>query len=316
MSLSEASRPRAQKEGNASRKKAPERVREVLEALWEALEIRQGIPPEVSDVLVPREGGMGKQIVVWSSREEWEAVVDLDRTWRKLRLPSLRPVFPTVYLTGYKTGRVVVEFDTFSLSRERAIFSCYNSSDWARKKLENLKIFRPLLRLFGIEDLEEALEALLTLENGEVRRIGPYVLVKTTRLVALHKGKLFGDLVLDGKFLEGGRVALRYPSGVEVAFEPSGDFVQGWPVLKGLSILWEGEEFFYNGGGFPYWGEIPDDELVTKILRHALRAGVPKRSSPRMKALIEELKGSRSPLKALEDPRFLRKVHLRALSFF
>jgi hypothetical protein len=209
------------KEGRVSRKEALDRARMALEALWEALEIRQGVPPEVADALVPREGGTGKQIVVWSSREGWEVVVDLDRMWRKLRFPSLRLAFPTVYLTGYKTGRVVVEFDNFSLSQERTIFSCY-SSDRAREELEDLKIFRPLLRLFGIEDLEGALKALLTLENGEVRRVGPYVLVKTTRLVALHKGRLFGDLALDAKFLMGGRVDFRYPNGVDVAFEPSG----------------------------------------------------------------------------------------------
>lgn len=303
------------KEGRVSRKEALDRARRVLEALWEALEIRQGVPPEVADALVPREEGRGKEIIVWSSRERWEAVVDLDRMWRKLRFPSLRLAFPTVYLTGYKTGRVVVEFGNFSLSQERTVFSCH-SLDRAREDLEDLKIFRPLLRVLGIEDLEEALEALLTLETGEVRRVGPYVLLKTMRLLALHKGKLFGDLALDGKFLEGERVALRYPSGVEVAFEPSGTFVEGWPVLKGLSIVWEGDEFFYNGNGFPYWGEIPDDELLTKIFRHALRAGVPKGNSPRMEALIEELKRCRSPLKALEDPRFLRKVYLRALSLF
>jgi hypothetical protein len=303
------------KEGRVSRKEALDRARRVLEALWEALEIRQGVPPEVADALVPREEGRGKEIIVWSSRERWEAVVDLDRMWRKLRFPSLRLAFPTVYLTGYKTGRVVVEFGNFSLSQERTVFSCH-SLDRAREELEDLKIFRPLLRVLGIEDLEEALEALLTLETGEVRRVGPYVLLKTVRLLALHKGKLFGDLALDGKFLEGERVALRYPSGVEVAFEPLGGFVQGWPVLKGLSIVWEGDEFFYNGNGFPYWGEIPDDELLTKIFRHALRAGVPKGNSPRMEALIEELKRSRSPLKALEDPRFLRRVYLRALSLF
>lgn len=303
------------KEGRVSRKGALDRVRRVLEALWEALEIGQGVPSEVTDALVPREGGVGKQIAIRPSREGWEVVVELERFWRKLRLASLRLAFPEVYLTGYESGRVVVEFDNFSLSQERTIFSCY-SSNRAREGLENLKIFRPLLRLFGIEDLEEALEVLLTLENGGVQRVGPYVLVRTWGLVALHKGRLFGDLALDGKFLMKERVSLRYPSGVEVAFEPSGAFVQGWPVLKGLSVIWDGDEFFYNGNGFPYWGEIPDDKLLTKIFRHALRAGVPRGDSPRMEALIEELKRSRSPLKALEDPRFLRKVHLRTLSFF
>jgi len=293
------------------RKKAIDRVRRVLEALWEALEIRQGVPPEVSDVLLPRKEGKGKLITIRPSREGCE-VVELDEPWKKAYLTSHRPVFPKVYLTGYETGRVVVEFGNFSLSQERVVFSCY-SPNWAREKLKDLRIFRPLLRAFGIEDLEEALEILLTLENGEFRRVGPYLLVKTLILATLHKGELFGDLALDAKFLMGERVVFRYPSGVEVAFKPFGTFVQGWPVFKGLSIIWEEDEFFYNGNGFPYWKDIPDGEIVNKMFSYALRAGAMRRSSPRMEALIEELKKRRSPLRALREPRFLQEVCLRAL---
>jgi hypothetical protein len=57
------------KEGRVSRKEALDRARRVLEALWKALEIRQGVPLEVADALVPREGGAGKEIIVWFSRE-------------------------------------------------------------------------------------------------------------------------------------------------------------------------------------------------------------------------------------------------------
>ena len=294
-----------------SRKKAIDQVRRVLEALWEALKIRQGVPPEVSDVLLPRKEGKGKLITIRPSREGCE-VVELDEPWKKAYLTSHRLVFPKVYLTGYETGRVVVGFGNFSPSPERTVFSCY-SPDRAREELRDLRIFRPLLRAFGIEDLEEALEVLLTLENGEFRRVGPYLLVKTWRLLALHKGRLFGNPALDAKFLMGERVVFRYPSGVEVTFTPLGTFVQGWPNLMGLSVVWKEGEFFWKGVGFPYWKDIPDDETINKIFRYALRAGAMRRSSPRMEALIEELKKRRSPLRALREPRLLQEVCLRAL---
>jgi hypothetical protein len=291
-----------------SRKEALCRVRGVLEALWEALEIRQGIPPEVSNILVPREEGTGKQIAIRPSREGWEAIVELDELWKKVRL-----AFPAIYLTGYKTGRVVVEFGNFLLSQERIIFSCY-SPDQAREKLEDLRIFRPLLRVFGIEDLEGALEVLLTLENGEFQRVGPYVLVRTWGLLALHKGKLFGDLALDAKFLMQKRVTLRYPTGIKVVFEPSGIFIQGWPVLKRVRIIWEEGEFFYNGEGFPYWKDVPDDELLDKMFSFAVWGGLMKRSSPKIEALITELRRCRFPLKELGKPHFLQKVCLEIFS--
>ncbi len=235
-SESGASKPRSQKERKVSRKEALDRVRRVLQALWEALEIRHEVLPEVIDVLVPRERGVGKQIAIRPSGEGWEAVVELDRLQRKLRFASLRFVFPEVYLTGYKTGRVVVEFGSFSLSQERVVFSCYNP-DRARKELEDLKIFRPLLRVFGIEDLEETLEVLLTLKDGEVRRVGPYLLVRTRRLLALQKGKLFGDLALDGKFLKA-QVSPEGPRGPSLSPEglPEGSL----PLLDEVERGFEG----------------------------------------------------------------------------
>lgn len=298
-----------------SREEILSRTRRVLKALWEALEIHQEVPREVSNALVPKQKDSANGATIWPPREGQEAVVELeelDWPFKKVCFKSMRSTFPVIYLTGYRTGRVVVEFGEFFLAQERAIFSCY-SPDLAKEELKDLRIFRPLLRALGLEDLEEALEVLLTLEDGAIRRIGPYTLVRARKLLALHRGKLFGDLALDAKLLTGEPVTLRYPNGIEVVFEPSGTFVLGWPALKSLRLLWEEGEFFCETE-FPYCKEAPKGEPFNRMFSFALKTGVQKKSSLRMEILIEELKKHRFPLRELEKPRLLQEVCLKALS--
>jgi hypothetical protein len=174
------------------------------------------------------------------------------------------------------------------------------------------------LAALGLSDLEGALEVLSRLENGEVRREGPYLLVREGDTRILRRGEFLGSPKLDAAFFLGGRVSLSYPRGLEIALK--GEIVfEDNVVLRKFALRFEGEEARHDGtregkgfsesaaGDLRYW--------FTSLMRGALKAELEKAPlSPKMRALVEELARSEDPLEAPKDEAFFRRVELKLLT--
>jgi hypothetical protein len=182
----------------------------------------------------------------------------------------------------------------------------------ALKEVASLSsLFAPL----GLSDLEEALEVLAELKEGELRKEGPYFFLRRGGYRALHKGRLLGESELDARLLFGERVVLRRPGYVGVALKREAlvGSVRGWLQLESLVLFWEGKPFpFRRSLGLGV--RLPDEDPIGEVFGHAVRKADVEGASPRMRGLVEELREYPSPLKALEDPELLRRATLRALS--
>jgi hypothetical protein len=289
------------------------RVGEVVDGLWRALGASSPPPLEVRKALE-----RGDRVGVWcSERFSGQALVDLGRRRGSLRVPSALRLEASVVLKGSKGGEVALEVEApFSLFARRAKASLY-AEDLAKvKEARRLAgAFRPLFEALGLADLEAALLALATLEDGEARREGPYVLARKGELFALRRGGLLGTPALDGAFLTGGeRVVLAHGGGLEVALRtrPGGKFV--W--LSEVEVRWGEEAARYRG-----WSpavEVAEEGVPGTLLRKTLEVwlkGSPwSWESPKVRTLVEELARAEDPLEALKDPGFLRRMRLRALA--
>jgi hypothetical protein len=297
------------------RRNALRRVMEVLEGLWEALGI-SGLPPlEVAEILVER----GREVVVRPSLTEDGAVVEGDALPLYLRLSSRLLTFPRVRLTGDARGDVEVEVEKIFARRGKVFYTAYHVSE-VSKGVEVVRLFQPLFEALGLGDLGNALEALLGLEDGEVRMEGEYLLVRRGYFL-LKRGSLLGDFALDEAFFTLKEVKLSFPGGVELALRGRG-FYRGMVHLTELRVRWEGEEVRLGGGqGIGNWvgaqanGRDPIGELVRKQVGRDLKVLDPP-PSPKMWALLEVLAEKRRPLEALKREDFLREVLLAALSRF
>ncbi len=186
---------------------------------------------------------------------------------------------------------------------------------WVEVALAEARSFPSFLAALGLSDLEGALAALLVLEDGEVRREGPYLLVREGSAWFLRRGAVFESPDLDAALLTRRRVALSYPRGLEVSlkgFLRSEQYVH----LEEFALRFEGEEARYKGKGL-FWGSAAGDlrYRLACLMRGSLRKELEKASqSPKMRALVEELAESEDPLEAPKDEAFFRRVELRLLA--
>jgi hypothetical protein len=180
--------------------------------------------------------------------------------------------------------------------------------------LGRVKVLRPLFLALDLGDLEEALEALANLEEGEARTWGPYFLAREGDFRALRRGTLFGDPALDKAFLLGGEVTLSYPHGVTVALQAS--LWKHSVGLSGMRLGWGGEVVRVGYTLGSDWNAL-DRNPVTSLVRRGLYWGLdrPRTTlSPKMEALVQELRESEDPLEVLKTEAFFRRVRLRVLS--
>jgi hypothetical protein len=287
-------------------------TKEALEGLWKALEVLSP-PAELEEVL--RRGGWFQ---AWRSEflQEQSVLFQLEgRGAISHSLPSPSPPLGTFSLKAWG-GRVEVRIPpALFVRRERAYLRTWKPKE-VELALRGVKRLRPLFGALGLADLEEAIEALLGLEDEEARQRGPYVLVRRGDFHALRRGDLFGDLLLDKDFLVGRRpVVLSYPHGVKIALW--GFFSDASITLSKTEIRWEGEvaRLGITPGGC--WNAL-DRDPIPPLVRQGVRwgRGAHLSLSPRMSALIDELGEAEDPLEALKTDEFFRRVHMRALSLF
>jgi hypothetical protein len=231
----------AEKAEKRGRRKALRRAMEVLEGLWKALGIPQPPPLEVAETLVEGE----RRVVVWSSHGEGEAVVDRGTRLPYLRLPTPLLTFPWVRLTGDARGDVEVEVENIFARRGKVFYTAFHVSE-VSKRVEVVRLFRPLFEALGLGDLGDALEALKGLEDDKARKKGEYLLLRRGYLL-LRRGYLLGDFALDKAFLALEEVRLSFPGGVEL-FLRGGGFDRGLVHLAELKVRWGGEEVRFGGG--------------------------------------------------------------------
>jgi hypothetical protein len=89
----------------------------------------------------------------------------------------------------------------------------------------------------GFSDLEDAIEALLALGEGEERVEGGYILARSGGFWALWRGTFLGDPNLDVALLAGQKVGLPPIEGVALSFKVR--FMCSKVYVDRLDIGWE-----------------------------------------------------------------------------
>ncbi len=296
---------------------ARRRTREALEGLWRTLGVPSP-PPGVEKTL--HEGGW---VELWHPDVRRDPASGRERGLLRLEgggeieVPPLPPSFKGFFAFRARSGRVEVRVSPWLFARRgRAYLRTFDPQE-AERVLEGVGLLRPLFEAMDLRDLEEALDVLLRgLEDGEARTHGQYFLAREGRFRALRRGSLLGSPPLDKAFLLGGRVVLSYPQGVEVALR--GTFPGHEIGLEEMELRWGGETALFKkelGGSWNALDERPLASLVRRALRWGQRTAESE-LSPRMNALIEELRESEDPLEAPRAEDFFRRVHMRALSGF
>jgi hypothetical protein len=291
-------------------KEARRRVRGVVQGLWDSLGIRLPPLPEVEKLLW--RGGSAK---LWCTKDPpGYTVLDMGKKGTLL-LPFSLDIVPTVTLEGSKAGDVVLSawgWYTFFAQAERAFLNA-DTLNKVEEVSGVVRVFSPLLRVFGLEGLEGALEELKGLKEDEVQVEGPYVLARRGGLWTLLFGTLFGSPALDAAFVLGEEVVFSYPQGLEIALRGS---LHKYKVdASEMEVRWEGEVARHRE---PYPGvELTDRHFPEALVRKTVKEWLREWKAPRsvkIRALLQELIEAEDPLEAPKDPEFFRRVQLRALA--
>jgi len=218
---------------------ARRRTREALEGLWKTLGVPSP-PPGVEKTL--HEGGW---VELWHPDVRRNATSGRERGLLRLEgggeieVPPLPSSLKGFFAFRARSGRVEVKLSpSFFARRGRAYLRTFDPEE-AERVLEGVGLLRPLFEAMGLSDLEEALDLLRKLEDGEARMEGHYFLAREGRFRALRRGSLLGSPTLDKAFLKGERVVLSYPQGMEMALQ--GSFPGHEIGLEEMELRWEGE---------------------------------------------------------------------------
>jgi hypothetical protein len=293
-------------------REAARETKKALEGLWKALDISS--PPSWVDGVL--RAGSWVAVKVDEGEERPEAIVWAPEKARvRLPLPSPRSGTGGFQLTAC-VGRTEVEVPSGLLARRGRAFLRTQSLEKVKEAAEVVRAFRPLFEAMDLADLEAALRALAGLKNGEVRVEGPHVLLRERGVWALRTGLVLEDPSSTKDFLTKGKAVLSYPDGVEVTLK--GHF--WWERRLGLEelvIRWQGEVVRFRTASDrpdPHADPLDEDPVGKMVRRIVGQTPRPSAPSPRMKALIEELRASENPLEALKGASFFKRLHLRALS--
>ncbi len=304
--------PEADHEALAKRvlREAKEWTMGVLDGLWRALDISFR-PPWLERAL---DAGYWMTVTLRKGREEPEVVLWVPRG-EDFRLPLRRSAARSFQLVA-RIGRVRVEVAPGLFARRGRVFLQAQGPQEMEEAIGVARAFRPLFQAMDLADLEDLLEALAGLEDGESEVRGPHLLFREGEARTLRTGLLLGDLSLTKDFIARRQVVLSYPHGLQIASK--GGFWEGQLQLRSLVVRW-GKEALRFKEVRALRADPLDRDPVGDMIREALRRELdePKGGrSPRMRALLEELSESENPLEAPKDEEFFRRVHVRALAKF
>jgi len=238
------------------------------------------------------------------------------KNWHQRHFPLSTPPSSEDFEVVAQAGRVEVWSADRLVARRGRAFLHANGLDEVKKALQDAQRLPSLFSALGLSDLEEALSALLELEKGEVKVLGSYTLTREGNIRILRRGNLFGDPNTDALFLRGKPVTVAFSPDLHITLKLKGLF--GWKgrvALEDLTIRWMGEVARFDGE--QVWKYGTSGNLIQALVRETLKRWLERPlSSPRMRALIEELAQGEDLLQVLKSEEFLRRVHLRALSNF
>jgi hypothetical protein len=137
---------------------------------------------------------------------------------------------------------------------------------------EGVKALRPLVATMGLSDLEDAIETLLGLEEGEGRVEKRYLLARGGGFWALWRGDFLGNPDLDVAVLGRGEALLPLGEGVALSFRVR--FMCSKVYVDHLEISWEGGNLRIEGDRMlseSLFGQRPIVRVLQQELSEALK---------------------------------------------
>jgi hypothetical protein len=278
-----------------------------IEGLWRAL---WNSPPPC-EVVKALEGGEVVRVKRFRpQRLAQEVVVEIGRKERRFHLQT-DGVLEEFSLVATRQGVLLEILPDSLIARRGRVFVEARGLSELEEVLEGVRLLGPLLSSLDLEGLEEALETLATLEDGEARREGPYVLVRKGNSRILVRGALFGDPTLDCGFVAGREITLSHPGGVAIGLKA--DLRSGWMRIREGYIRWKSEVCrFYCAGA----SHFVNESALQELLRCGLLGALDCAETLRMRTLIEGLLKGGDPLEALKDEGLIEEVEMDVLAKF
>jgi len=288
------------KEGEALAERVLEegckRGMEALEGLWRVLKIP---PLPMAEELLRKGVWMEfKYPKVLKGSQKGLLVEAVGGERETLEVPLVDGPDLGLFWLDVQMGRVEVGTASWVFARRGRAFVRTHEVE---KALEDVRGLRPLFARMGLGDLENALEALARLEDGEARVEGPYLLAREGTLRVLRRGLMLGEPYLDGALLLGREVSLSCPRGVEVGLR--GTFGGEHVLLDKLWVRW-GDEVLSLEGGFADFYSLLDENPLAKAVRERASANLENAQSARMRSLLKALAQHKDPIEALKSGEF------------
>jgi hypothetical protein len=289
--------------------KKENRALAAIEGLWRAL-WNSPPPGEVVEALKRRQAVRVKRLN--SQHSVQEVVVEIG-TWGKERCLHLRADRTLKEFCFVAMGQeVLLEIPPGSLiAKWERVFLEARSLSKLEEVLEVVRLLGLLLFSMGLGDLEEAVETLASIEDGEARTKGSYALIRKGNLWVLGREGFFGDPTLSCKFMKGDEVTFRYPGGVAISLK--GDLTGGWVRIREGYIRWgnEASQLYCTGAS-----HLVNEGGFRELLRCGLLEALNRTNSLRMRTLIEALLEKGDPIEALKEEGFIERVKMDILAKF
>jgi hypothetical protein len=192
-----------------------ERIRWAVEATKSFFESLR-LPPHSLNPLATEALWRNGEVSAYWSAPERELKISIGGE-KLSRFSFIAPLDLTEEGLNFSIWPDVVYFSTRSgltTLNKRPFFRSSNPED-IEKALSVAKTLRPFFSAIGLEDLESALRALASLQEGEARMEGPYVVARMGGVFALRRGLMLGDPYIDGSLLTKGEAHVAFPGGVE-----------------------------------------------------------------------------------------------------
>jgi len=288
------------KEGEALAERVLEegykRAMEALDGFWQALKV----PPLPVAKELLRKGA-------WMKFEYPKALKDFQRGLIVEAVGDKRDTLELPLPDGPSLGPFQLDVQIVRVEAETAsgVFArrgrAFVRTKEVDRTLEDVRALRLLFASMGLKDLENAIEVLTELGDGEVRTEGPYLLARGGDLRVLRRGLMLGDPRLDGALLLGQEVSLSFPREVEMGFRAT--FGGAQMLLDRLWVRW-GEETLFLGKGLIDFYSLLDENPLAKTVSKRASASLENAQSAKMRSLLKVLAQQPDPIEVLRSGKF------------